>query len=91
MSTVTSPKRKCSRVFKVSVHTRKRAISISEDINEDIDLKNTMYEKRRLPIKRVSLKCSVSEKIIKTSKKFIISVVVILDKNFRNLKLWVRG
>ena len=56
-----------------------------------IDLKNTMYEKRRLPIKRVSLKCSVSEKIIKTSKKFIISVVVILDKNFRNLKLWVRG
>ena len=71
--------------------TRKRAISISEDINNDIDLKNIMYEKRRLPIKRVSLKCSVSEKIIKTSKKFIISVVVILDKNFRNLKLWVRG
>jgi len=71
--------------------TRKRAISISEDINEDINLKTIMYEKRRLPIKRVSLKCSVSEKIIKTSKKFIISVVVILDKNFRNLKLWVRG
>ena len=50
--------------YPVSVHV--------EDINEDIDLKNTMYEKRRLPIKRVSLKCSVSEKIIKTSKKFII-------------------
>ena len=70
--------------------TRKRAISISEKVNDEVILKNFMYEKRRLPIKQISLKFSVTEKILKRSKRFIISVVIILDKNFRNLKLWVR-
>lgn len=70
--------------------TRRRAISISEKINEEAMLKNFMYEKRRLPIKQISTRFSITEKIIKGSKKFIISVVVILDKNLRNLKLWIR-
>ncbi|MEN8076399.1 sigma-70 family RNA polymerase sigma factor [Clostridioides difficile] len=70
--------------------TRKRAIDISENVNNDVLLKSFMYEKKRLPIKQISTKFSVTEKIIKRSKKFIISVVIILDKNFRNLKLWIR-
>ena len=70
--------------------TRKRAISISEKVNDEVILKNFIYEKRRLPIKQISLKFSVTEKILKISKRFIISVVIILDKNFRNLKLWIR-
>ena len=70
--------------------TRKRAINISENVNSDVLLKSFMYEKKRLPIKQISMKFSVTEKIIKRSKKFIISVVIILDKNFRNLKLWIR-
>lgn len=70
--------------------TRKRAIFISEQVNDEVLLKSFMYEKRRLPIKQISLKFSVTEKIIKRSKRFIISVVIILDKNFRNLKLWIR-
>ena len=49
-----------------------------------------MYEKRRLPIKQISVKFSVTEKVIKRSKKFIISVVIIIDKNFRNLRLWIK-
>lgn len=70
--------------------TRKNAIALSEKISEDKPLTEVMYEKKRLPIKQVSLKFSVTEKVIKRSKKFIISVVIIIDKNFRNLRLWIR-
>ena len=70
--------------------TRERAIDISENVNKDVLLKSFMYEKKRLPIKQISVKFSITEKIIKRSKKFIISVVIILDKNLRNLKLWIR-
>lgn len=70
--------------------TRRNAISISEKVSKEKSLTTFMYEKRRLPIKQISVKFSVTEKVIKRSKKFIISVVIIIDKNFRNLKLWIR-
>ncbi|MGL5717491.1 MAG: RNA polymerase subunit sigma, partial [Paraclostridium sp.] len=70
--------------------TRKRAIYLGEKISWNEPIKEFMYTKKRLPIKQISLKYTVSEKIIKGSKKFIITVVVIFDKNLRNLKLWIR-
>mgnify|MGYP002783304560 CR=1 FL=1 len=70
--------------------TRNRAIDLSKKINDDNKIKESMYTKRRLPIKEISIKYVISQKIIKGSKKFIIKVVIVLDKNLRNLKLWVR-
>ena len=70
--------------------TRKNAIELSEKISKEDDLTTHMYEKRRLPIKKISVKFSVTEKVIKRSKKFIIAVVIIIDKNFRNLRLWIK-
>ncbi|CEN26113.1 sigma factor [Paraclostridium sordellii] len=70
--------------------TRNRAIDLSNKINDDNPIKESMYTKRRLPIKEISIKYVISQKIIKGSKKFIITVVIVLDKNLRNLKLWVR-
>lgn len=70
--------------------TRKNAISLSEKISEDEEFTSFMYLKKRLPIKRIVLKFSVTEKVIKRSKKFIISVVIIIDKNFSALKNWIR-
>lgn len=70
--------------------TRNRAIKLSEDISIQGDLTKHMYEKKRLPIKQISLRFTVTEKIIKRSKKFIISVVIIFNKNYRNLKLWIK-
>lgn len=70
--------------------TRNRAIDLSKKINDDNKIKESMYTKRRLPIKEISIKYVISQKIIKRSKKFIITVVIVLDKNLRNLKLWVR-
>lgn len=70
--------------------TRKNAISLSEEICKDEEFTSFMYVKKRLPIKRIVLKFSVTEKVIKRSKKFIISVVIIIDKNFGALKNWIR-
>ncbi|HEX9027006.1 MAG TPA: RNA polymerase sigma factor SigI [Clostridium sp.] len=70
--------------------TRINAISLSEEISKDEEFTSFMYVKKRLPIKRIVLKFSVTEKVIKRSKKFIISVVIIIDKNFSVLKNWIR-
>ena len=70
--------------------TRKNAISLSEEISKEEEFTSFMYVKKRLPIKRIVLKFSVTEKVIKRSKKFIISVVIIIDKNFSVLKNWIR-
>ena len=70
--------------------TRKNAISLSEEISKDEEFTSFMYVKKRLPIKRIVLKFSVTEKVIKRSKKFIISVVIIIDKNLSALKNWIR-
>lgn len=71
--------------------TRKRAIDLSQNVSKDKELTDFMYSKKRLPIKQISLKYTVTEKIIKGSKRFITTGVIIFYKNFRNLKLWIRG
>lgn len=70
--------------------TRENAIALSEKVSKNKIITDFMYKKKRLPIKEISVKYSVTEKIIKRSKKFIITVVIIFEKNFRNLKLWIR-
>ncbi|WP_297422266.1 RNA polymerase sigma factor SigI [Clostridium sp.] len=70
--------------------TRKNAILLSEEISKEEEFISFMYLKKRLPIKRIVLKYSVTEKVIKRSKKFIISVVIIIDKNLSALKNWIR-
>lgn len=70
--------------------TRINAITLSEKISKEEELTSFMYLKRRLPIKRIVLQFSVTEKVIKRSKKFIISVVIIFDKNLRALRNWIR-
>lgn len=70
--------------------TRENAINLSEKVSKEKPILDFMYEKKRLPIKRISLQFNVTEKIIKGSKKFIITVIIIFDKNYRNLKLWIK-
>lgn len=70
--------------------TRKNAIMLAEQISVEEEFTSFMYLKKRLPITRIVAKFSVTEKVIKRSKKFIISVVIIIDKNFNALKNWIR-
>lgn len=69
--------------------TRKNAINLSNKASKDSDITDFMYEKKRLPIKKISLKYMVTEKVIKRSKKFIISLIIIFLKKYRNIMLWI--
>ncbi|WP_195938169.1 sigma factor [Romboutsia sp. 1001713B170131_170501_G6] len=69
--------------------TRKNAINVSKKASKDLEITDFMYEKKRLPIKKISLKYMVTEKVIKRSKKFIISLIIIFFKKYRNLMLWI--
>ena len=70
--------------------TRSNAIHISEKVSQDPPLVQWLYLKKRLPITQIVLKYQVTQKVVKGSKRFIITVIIILDKNLRNLKLWIR-
>lgn len=70
--------------------TRNKAIDISEKSSKEKDITDFMFMKKRLPIKKMSDKFEVSEKIIRKSKLFIITVIIILFRGYRNLKLWIK-
>ena len=70
--------------------TRANALDLSEKVSKDKPLVDFMYTKIRLPIKQISLKYRVTQKVIKGSKKFIITGIIIFYRNFRNLKLWIK-
>ncbi|MDB8792640.1 sigma factor [Romboutsia sp. 1001216sp1] len=69
--------------------TRENAINVSKKASKYLEVTDFMYEKKRLPIKKISLKYMVTEKVIKRSKKFIISLIIIFFKKYRNLMLWI--
>lgn len=71
--------------------TRLKAITLSEQINEDKSIVFKLYEKLRLPIRLISMQYQVTEKFVKGSKKFIITVVIIFDKQFKTLLTWIEG
>lgn len=69
--------------------TRENAINLAKKVSNEEEFITFMYEKRRLPIKKIVLRFSVTEKVVKRSKKFIISVVIIINKNLSALKTWI--
>lgn len=71
--------------------TRQNAVNLSEQISKDQPIVDEMYAKRRLPISKIALKFRTTLKIIKRSKKFIISTVVIFTGSFSQLKIWVKN
>lgn len=70
--------------------TREKAIDISEKSSKEKEITDFMFMKKRLPIKNMSKKFKVSEKVIRNSKLFIITVIIIFFKGYRNLKLWIK-
>ncbi|MDK6804666.1 hypothetical protein [Aerococcus sp. UMB7834] len=71
--------------------TRERAIDISEASSKKRVITDHLFTKKRLPIRKMSRTFDVTEKVIKGSKTFIISVIVIFVKEYRALLDWIRG
>lgn len=70
--------------------TRERAIVIAETSSRNRQITNQLFQTKRLPIKRVALLNNVTIKIIKGSKTFITSTIIIFKKELRMLVAWIR-
>jgi len=70
--------------------TRKRAIEIGRKTSKRKPFVDHIYEKKRLPITLISKAFEVSIKIIKRSKSFILSVVIIYDKKLKHIEEWIK-
>jgi len=70
--------------------TRTRAIQIGEKTSKVPRFVEHIYAKKRLPITLMSKAFDISVKIIKKSKLFIISVVIIFDKKLTGIQEWLK-
>lgn len=71
--------------------TRNIAIQAAENASKNTQIVEKTYEKKRLPIREVALLNSITEKIVKRSKLFILSVMIIFVKRYTNLIYWIKG
>lgn len=70
--------------------TRKRAITIAETSSKESKIVKLTYQKKKLPIREVSKKCNVTEKIVKGSKHFILATMLVFVKKFPVLVRWIK-
>ncbi|MEE1528037.1 MAG: sigma factor [Blautia sp.] len=71
--------------------TRENALDAAEKAGKDEEIVEETYRKRKLPIRKVSVLAELTEKIIKRSKSFILSVMIIFAKEFPGLLYWIKG
>lgn len=71
--------------------TRQRAVQIAETASEDKEIVDATYRKKKLPIRPMASLCNVSEKIIKTSKTFILGTMLVFIKKLPGMMSWIRG
>lgn len=69
--------------------TRETAVQVAKRSSENEAIVTQTYQKRKLPIRAVSRLCAVSEKIVKTSKTFILGTMLVFVKKFPALMEWV--
>lgn len=73
------------------IDTRERAINISERSSKHPPITEPLYAKKRLPIKLTATYNKVSEKVIKGSKTFITSTIIVFKQEFSSLIEWIKG
>ena len=71
--------------------TRQRAIGIAEHSSHSTEIVQKTYSKRKLPVRAVARFCSVSEKIVKTSKTFILATMLVFVQALPCLADWIKG
>jgi RNA polymerase sigma factor len=71
--------------------TRDRALEIAERSSQDAVTVEETYRKRRLPVRRVARLCDTTEKIVKGSRHFILTAMLIFVKKFPQLLHWVQS
>lgn len=70
--------------------TKRRAVKIARESSKEEKIVGKTYRKKKLPIRDVASHCSVSEKIVKGSKHFILGALIIFVKKYPCLMNWLR-
>jgi len=69
--------------------TLQKAKELGMKSAQDEEIVSHLYTKRRLPVAMVSRKFFVSPKVVKGSKIFIISIIVVVKEGFENIFSWI--
>ncbi|MFO1445671.1 RNA polymerase sigma factor SigI [Bacillus sp. Bva_UNVM-123] len=70
---------------------RKNAMTVAQILAGESDLKNSLLEKKRLPIKQLEKYVSISRKTIERNRKYIIAISLILIGDYIYLKDYIKG
>lgn len=73
------------------IDTRERAVDIAVKTSSKEDLVSHLYEKKRLPIKKISERFLVSVKIIKKSKLFITAIIIVIVNKYSGILTWIKN
>ncbi|MEH7354961.1 RNA polymerase sigma factor SigI [Neobacillus drentensis] len=70
---------------------RKSAIMTAKLIVDNPELKELLFEKKRLPIKQLEKMVKVSRKTIERNRKYIIAIALILSNDYVYMKDYIKG
>ncbi|MBN8199267.1 MULTISPECIES: RNA polymerase sigma factor SigI [Bacillaceae] len=70
---------------------RKNAMTVAKILVENDELKNILYDKKKLPIKQLESYVSLSRKTIERNRKYIIAISLILTGDYVFLKDYIKG
>ncbi|MDM5226485.1 RNA polymerase sigma factor SigI [Cytobacillus sp. NJ13] len=70
---------------------RKNAMTVAKILVENDELKNILYDKKKLPIKQLESYVSLSRKTIERNRKYIIAISLILSGDYIFLKDYIKG
>ncbi|NRD79156.1 RNA polymerase sigma factor SigI [Bacillus sp. BRMEA1] len=71
--------------------SRKNAILTAKIIVEDKELKEFLFDKKRLPIKQLEKQVNISKKTLGRNRKYIIAIALILSGDYLFLKDHIMG
>lgn len=69
--------------------TRCRCFSIARKVSKDQEIVNWINEKKRLPVTKISRELKVSKRIIKYSKEYILSLILVYTNNLEELRNYI--
>ncbi len=70
--------------------TRRRAVTVAEQASQDEEIVQKTYQAGKLPVRAVARLAEVSEKIVKTSKVFILGVMLVFVRKLPGMMAWIR-
>ncbi|MUK88788.1 RNA polymerase sigma-I factor [Ornithinibacillus sp. L9] len=71
--------------------SRDTAVRIARMIYDDVQLREFVKEKKKLPIKELSKQVEVSKKTLERNRKFILAIFIVLDEDYVYLQDYLKG